>query len=164
MPFLLLLKGIFAPAKLLAGASAVFEFVAKNWKQLAIAGMIGLIFYQNFVEHRFVFGMKTIPHLEGKIAKLERDLEVVQYNFDTCLEGNQVLEQAILQQNEQIALLGVLTEQFDERFNQLTNSMNRLRQDTNKTVQDILNAPPPETCEAAMNYLRRAAEGGFEWK
>lgn len=160
---LLLLKAIFAPAKMAAGLSMVFKFVVENWKQLAIAGMIGLIFYQNFVEHRFVFGMNTIPHLQAKVVKLENDLEIYQYNFNTCQAGNKRLEEAIKQQNEQIATLGSLTQKFDERFGQLANTLDRMRRDTNQTVQDILNAPTPETCEAAMNYLRQAAEEGFVW-
>jgi DNA anti-recombination protein RmuC len=163
MPFWLLLKGLFAPAKMMAAASAVFQFVAKNWKQLAIAAMIGLIFYQNFIEHRFVFGMNTIPHLQSKIVELEQELEVSRSNFEICQKGNQRLEEAIKQQNEQIAVLGDLTKQFDERFGELNDTLDNMRRDTNQTVQDILNAPTPETCEAALDYLRQAAQEGFVW-
>lgn len=147
--------------KLAAGFNAALKFVVTYWKEVLVACLVGLLLYQNFSAKQFLFGMDTIPSLHAEIEKKEAELEQARKDLDTCIAGNKKLEDAIDRQNDAISEIGKLAQKFDEKFGQLGAKIDRMRRDTDKTVKDILNAPPPKTCEDAMQYLHEAAKGGF---
>ena len=150
--------------KVLEGLNAAFKFVVLHWKEVVVACMVCLILYQNFSAKQFLFGLDTIPSLQAEIKDKQKELDQAKKDLQTCTEGNKKLEDAIVRQNEQIGMLGDLAKKFDEQFGILGKKIDKMRKDTDQTVKDILNAPPPQTCEAAMQYLHEAAKGGFVWK
>lgn len=138
-------------------------FLKSNWK-LAIVGLMAfVIFYQNFSTSAILFGWDTIPSLHAKLEKKENEIKTAEENLKIAKDGNDKLAAALTEQNDQIAAIGALAQQFNEQFGKLANKLDKMRQETNQTVEDILKAPPPETCEAAMEYLHRAAHEGFLW-
>jgi septal ring factor EnvC (AmiA/AmiB activator) len=148
----------------LEGLNKAFKFVVVHWKEVTVACMACLILYQNFSAKQFFFGLDTIPSLHAQLEKKELELEQAKKNLDTCVAGNKKLEAAIDRQNDQIDMLGDLAKKFDEQFGLLGKKIDKMRKDTNQNVEDILNAPPPKTCEDAMRYLHEASKGGFLWK
>lgn len=148
----------------LGGLKTALAFVVTHWKEVLVAGMVSLILYQNFCAKDLFFGLDTIPSLRAEVAEQELKLEQAKKDLDACVAGNKKLEDAISRQNDQIDMLGDLAKKFDEQFGILGKKIDKMRKDTNQTVKDILNAPPPQTCEDAMKYLHEAAKGGFVWK
>lgn len=150
--------------KVLAGLNAAFKFVVLHWKEVVVACMACLILYQNFSAKAFFFGLDTVPSLQARLEDKQEELDQAKKDLDVCVQGNKKLEAAIERQNKQIDMLGDLAKKFDEQFGILGKKIDKMRKDTNQSVNDILNAPPPKTCEDAMKYLHDAAKGGFLWK
>ena len=150
--------------KVLEGLNAAFKFVVLHWKEVVVACMACLILYQNFSAKAFFFGLDTVPSLQASIEDKQRELDQAKKDLEVCVESNKKLDAAIERQNTQIGMLGDLAKKFDEQFGILGKKIDKMRKDTNQNVEDILNAPPPKTCEDAMKYLHDAAKGGFLWK
>ena len=147
MPFgiiLRLLMGGLNPAK-------IFAFVSQYWKQLIVAGMAGIIFYQNFFETRFVFGFETIPSLEQR-------LELSENNLLKCTDGNKILKDAITENNKRIKEYRKLTEKLEAEVAQLSADLSADRDKTNSEVENILKDPAPKTCKTAIDYLRKGKD------
>lgn len=133
----------------------LFAFFIRNWKPILLALMIGTLLYQNFSGTRFVFGINTIPALEQKITKLEADLQA-------CSDGNEAISNAIERRNEEITKWKEISEQLEIGILVMKDDIVKIREDNDKKVKNILNQKAPETCEAAIEYLREGVED-LQW-
>lgn len=134
--------------------SNIFQFVVKNWKPLAIAGLIGIILYQNLSATRFFFWADTLPALRAENAELKRRIEETERDMLNCAAANDKLTEAIKRQNENISQLGEISDKIDKQFAKIFGEISVIRNNTNKKVDDILDDPTPKTCEEALQYLR----------
>jgi len=147
MPFGFILKmlmGGLNPGK-------IFEFIAKYWKQMIVAAMAGIIFYQNFFETRFIFGSETIPSLEKR-------LEESQNNLKTCANDNELLSGKIEENNNRIKVYEKLTKKLEDARVVLGIELQKERKKTDKETEVILKDPAPKTCEKAIDYLRKGKD------
>lgn len=147
MPFLLLFKGLFDPKTYIALAN----FLAKNWKVILGACLLGVVLYQNMSGVRFFFGFETVPALKKDIVILEEDAATLKLN-------NKTLSDTINDRNEEIDKWSELTDKLEAQMVQLEKDIADIRTETDQEVDDILNQPTPQTCEKAIDYLREGVE------
>ena len=145
---LLLLKGLFDLPKIMG-------FVKENWKAMAIAGMIGMLVYQNTFEKRYVFFIDTIPYWE-KEANLNKEA------LDKAVKANELLSSTIEARNTEINKWKDVSDKLAADNAKLKGVIGAMRTKTDKDVNDILAGPTPGSCEAAMEYLRQGI-GDLKW-
>jgi regulator of replication initiation timing len=116
--------------------SAIGGFVAKNWKLVMLAALIGTIAYQNLSATRFVLGAQTIPYLEQQLVAKQTEIAELKNTLQVAVEANDNLTKAIETTNATI-----------KEWVDISNA-------TDTQVTDILNADTPKTCEASIQYLR----------
>lgn len=150
---------VFAVGK---GLTAAMTFVIEHWRGILLSLLIGLMMYQNFSAKQFLFGLDTIPSLQAENEALKAQVAVAATQLQVCADGNKTLTDAIDAQNKALQDLGGLTAKMDSEFKKLNETVNKIRKDTNKTVKDILDAPTPQTCEEAMQFLRDGV-GDIKW-
>ncbi len=124
-------------------------FIVENFREILIVSLLCICGYQNLADTRFIFGSQTIPALEA-------DLKESQDNLKVCGDGNAKLSTAIDESNERIREYAELSEKLKSSIVVLNTKLAKKRADTNKEVKVILKDPTPETCKAAMDYLRDA--------
>ena len=145
MPLWLL--AIFKPSNF----AAIGKFIARNWKFILIGAMIFCLWYQNFSGVRFVFGIETIPALKQEVSDLQAAL-------DTCVAGNELLSSTINERNDEIEKWGQVSEEFQQKIDDLKDDLIEERGKTKVKVVTVLEEAPPATCEAAIEYLRESTE------
>lgn len=159
IPLWVAFKAFFAPAKLLSTAAAVGGFVIKHWKECLFAGMALTIFYQNFMDTEVLkwVGVRTIPGIERQLAVTEAQLT-------ECENSREALKKAIETVNAQVDQWANVSSQLQQSHNALVAELNKMKKDSQKIVDDILKGPTPETCEAAIEFLKEAAQGDLKWR
>lgn len=150
MPIWLL--AIFKPSNF----AGIFKFIGRNWKFIVIGAMVFCLWYQNFSGVKFVFGIETIPALKQEVSELENAL-------NTCVDGNKLLSDTIDTRNEEIAKWGQVSEEFKQKIEDLKDDLVEERARTKIKVVTVLSEPAPETCEAAIEYLRDSTED-LKWE
>lgn len=136
--------------KLLLGGipwKSMIGFVLQYWKELLVIGMLATIIYQNTFEKRWVFFLTTIPYLELKLEEYEAAI-------DTIEAANHLLSATIDKRNSQIEEWKAKSIELEKKNAVLAGQLQILRELTNKEVDDILAGPTPQSCEAAIDYLR----------
>lgn len=142
LQFLPFLKILFQPVKL-------FEMLLKHWKAVIVFVVLGGSFF-------YVRGLhSTIENKEQQIMILETRLEVCQGNVDA-------LTTAIDQQNAAINDALEAGERARKRIAELENEINELEQEHEQEIEDILDRPVPQTCDAAIDYLKNV-RGELTW-
>lgn len=121
----------------------------KYWKELLVVGMLATIIYQNTFEKRWVFFLTTIPYLELKLEEYEEAIDKME-------TANHLLSATIDKRNSQIEEWKAKSIELEKKNAALSGQLQLLRELTNKEVDDILAGPTPQSCEAAMDYLRDA--------
>lgn len=156
---LTILKLIFAPAKILSAIRSAGQFFIKHWKATLIVVVALFIFHQNFMETELLkwAGIRTVPGLEHDIAKLQQKL-------DACEISREVLKNKITDVNNQVDQWANLSHQLQNQHTQLVTKLQDMQKKSDAAVQNILNGPTPETCEAAIEFLKEAASGDLKWK
>lgn len=134
--------------------SNVFAFVVKHWKFFAIAALVGTLLYQNFATTRFVFGLETIPHLQGEVAKRDEQIKNLKEDLNKVVTANQALTNSIGALNTTIGQWKSISDELKKKNADLQKHLNQMRIDTDKRVRDILNAQTPATCEESIDFLR----------
>lgn len=154
MPFWLLLKGVFAPAKILG--------LLKYWKQILLGGILLTIFYQNFMtlELLKLFGVRTIP---GITLEYHKKIDIKEQQLAECEDGRELLKRKIEAVNTEIDKWSKLSSQLQTEHDVLATELAELQRKSQQTVDDILNEPTPETCESAIEFLREAAHAELTW-
>lgn len=163
MPFLLLLKAIFAPAKIMGFLTNAAGFVVKYWRQIAVIGMVVAIFHQNFMEWEALkwVGVRTIPGIE---QEYKEEINVLTEQLATCEASRTELKQQIESVNSQIDQWANVSGQLQQQHDALVQELTDMKKQSQQAVQDILAGPTPETCEAAIQFLKEAAQGDLKWQ
>lgn len=159
---LILLKALFAPANIVKFLGSALEFVVKYWKQILVIGMIVTILHQNFMQFEMLkwAGVRTIP---GITQEYEQKLQVATEQLEECEAGRIELKSSIDTLNTQIDKWANVSSQLQTQHDELVLELTKMRKKSEQIVQDILSGPTPESCEAAMKYLRDSA-GDLKWK
>jgi len=137
MPFLVMLLNL----------KKLIPFIIANWKVILIAGMAFTIWYQNFNDTRFLFGMETIPSLEMQLA-------AAVVAVDICKAGNDALSEAIDERNAEVQKWKGISVGLEQDIANLQTVLGEIRNQTKTEVEVILKGETPETCEASIDYLR----------
>lgn len=124
----------------------------KYWKEILVILLISVVFYQNTSETRWALWADTIPYLQ---AQIDEQAEAIK----TITEANEHLSDAINTTNEQIQEWKVVSERLEQQNMLLEGELKGLRSVTVKEVKEILRGPTPESCEAAIQYLRDSIPG-----
>jgi len=138
--------------KLLFGGipwKSMIGLALKYWKELLVVGMLSTIIYQNTFEKRWVFFITTIPYLELKLEEYEKAIEKIE-------EANHLLSATIDKRNSQIEEWKAKSIELEKKNAVLSGQLKLLRELTDAEVDDILAGPTPQSCEAAIDYLRDA--------
>ena len=138
--------------KLLFGGipwKSMIGFALKYWKEIAVVTMLATIFYQNTFEKRYVFFINTIPYLELKLEEYEKAIDKIE-------AANHTLSAAIDKRNSQIEEWKAKSIELEKKNAVLSGQLELLRQLTDQEVEDILAGPTPQSCDAAIDYLRDA--------
>ena len=138
-------------AKFLGFIPQVVDVVMKHWQKFLVLGMAFIIYNQNFMEFQALkwFGIQTIPAIEKKLVKAEEA-------FDNCVDEKNVLEAKIVSVNDQIDQWADVSSVLQQNHNDLLDEIIKMRKKSEKAVADILAGPTPETCDAAIEYLRES--------
>lgn len=137
-------------------------FLLTYWKQLSIIGLVCMVFYQNFMETEWLkwVGIRTISGIEQEyVAKLD----VVEDQLLTCESSRETLKEQIALTNEQVQKWADVSEQLQNSQDKLSAELEKMRKESEQAVQDILEGPTPEGCDAAVDFLREAAQGELRW-
>lgn len=147
-----LLLGFLNPMK-------IIPFVIQNWKPILIGGMAATIFYQNFMDTEWLkwVGVRTIPGIE-------RELLVKVEQLEACEESRELLKSEIESVNSQVDKWASVSKKLQSSHDELVKELSEMRQKSQQAVQDILDGETPENCEAAMEYLKDAAQGDLKWQ
>lgn len=157
--FLIGLKAFFAPAKIIGLLKGSFVFVVKYWKQCLFIGMAGLIFHQNFMEWEVLkwVGIRTLPGIQQELVVKDQQLEL-------CEISREALKSEIESVNAQVDKWADVSKQLQNQHDELVAEIGEMRKKSEAAVQDILAGPTPETCEAAIEFLKEAAQGELRWQ
>lgn len=142
LQFLPFLKVFLQPAKLL-------ELLLEHWKAVAVFLVMGFSFFY-------------IRGLHNTIETKEQQLTVLQKRLDTCKENVNVLNGAIEQQNQAINDALEAGKRAKERIAELEGEIGELEREHEEQIQDIMNRPVPQTCDAAIDYLKNVS-GELKW-
>ena len=155
---LLGVKAFFAPAKIMGLIGNVAGFVIKYWKQCLFIGMAATIFHQNFMDKELLkwFGVRTIPGIE-------RELVVKEQQLAECEISREALKREIEAVNAQVEKWADVSKQLQNQHDDLVQEIGKMREKSQQAVQDILDGPTPESCEAAIEFLKEAAQGDLRW-
>ncbi len=137
------------PLGLLFNFKSIASFALKHWKELLVVGMLATIIYQNTFEKRYFLWVNTIPFLELKVVELEKAVDIVE-------KANKLLGDTIDKRNDQIEEWKEKSIELEKKNAALSGQLELLRELTNNEVEEILAGPTPQSCEAAIDYLRDA--------
>ncbi len=112
-----------------------------------MAIMLAIIVYQNSFEHRVFFWADTIPYLRNLVHEHE---DVIRQEK----EANVALETQIKKTNFEIDQWKRVSDDLEEANVALKSDIKELRSVTRLQIRNILNAPTPQSCEAAVDFLR----------
>lgn len=143
--------------KFLSMLSNVASFIIKNWKPIALALMIGTLYYQNFQEELwFIPVIETLPTQKARVIELQNAL-------DQAVLANEVLANTIEARNIEISQWKEVSTKLERDNAVLEGTLQQMRVQTVQEAQTILDGETPNSCDAAFEYLRRAAEGELPW-
>ena len=143
--------------KVLSMLSNVASFVIKNWKPIALALMISTLFYQNFQEELwFIPVVETLPTQKIKVIELTKALTA-------AVTANKVLANTIQARNIEIGKWKDVSKRLERNNAKLEGTLSQMRVHTVESAQVILDGETPNSCDAAFEYLRRAASGELQW-
>lgn len=134
--------------------SSVVGFVGQHWHFFAIAGMIGMLAYQNFSDTRFLFGVPTIPHLEQQVAADQVTINQLKSDLDIAAKANAGLTKTITDDNATVQQWKDVSDKLQAQNNALVGTLAQMQKDSNSQVIAILKGQTPQTCEASIQYLR----------
>jgi len=138
--------------KLLGGLSGInIKKALEYWREIIIALLLAVIWYQNSFETRLFFGAETIPALEKELVVAKNDLK-------KCATANGTLSDAIEASNARTREYKVLTGKLQNSIDILSGELEIARTKTDTDVDVILKDPTPQTCEKAIDYLRDAGK------
>jgi len=140
---------IFGGLGLLLNLKSMAGMALKYWKELLVVGMLATIIYQNTFEKRYFLFVNTIPYLELVIEEYE-------VAVDKMEKANKLLGDTIDKRNDQIAEWKAKSIELEKKNAILAGKLELLRELTNAEDEDILAGPTPQSCEAAIDYLRDA--------
>lgn len=157
-----ILSLIFSPDKIFNFILKGFSFVVQHWKEVVAISAISLIFYQNFVSFEFLkwVGIRSIPGIE---QEYEKKLDIKEQQLTECEASREVLKQQIDNTNAQIDQWASLSEQLQSQHTDLIEELEGMKKQSEQQVLDILEGPTPESCEAAIQFLRDAVKGDLKW-
>lgn len=131
-----ILSGIGIASKLLGFK----DFIVKNWKIVIIlVALIG--------------GYLYINGLYNQIEDLQEKNKDVTEQLNLCKDNKQKLQNGINKRNAQIAEWENITRQLEKQNKQLEGQLTSIEENTNQSIEDILNGPKLESCEQAIEYL-----------
>ena len=123
---------------------------AKFWiAGIIIASITGYIGWLKWDIHSL-----QVEVAELKVEVANRDLEIERLNgqINTC---NAKIEKT----NEHIRDLREANETHKKSFDMLNDNIELIKAGTEREIQDIQNAPTPESCQGAMELLRDGVGG-----
>ena len=122
----------------------------KNWKLVLslaiILGTVGTIWWQS----------NKIDKLEQQIAVEQLSKEFIQNELDHCKKQYDDL-------NRNIANLSTDSKKLQDSLDGLKPVLSKIRTNTNTTVEEILKKPTPESCDAAMDFIREYGHIFEDW-
>lgn len=132
--------GIFSGVALASKLLGIKDFLVKNWQfTLLMIALIAGYFYLN--------------GLYSQIEDLEQKNEQIVDRLDQCKENKKTLQEGINKRNAQIAEWQSITKKLQDENDQLEKDVNKIKNETSKSVDEILNSPKINTCEEAIEYL-----------
>lgn len=139
-------------ARFAASFPQMIDVVMKHWQKFLVLLLVAIIYNQNFMTLQVfkVFGIETIPHLKQEWQLTKEDL-------DQCKQNKLVLESKIATLNDQIDRWAKVSSALQQKQNNLVAEIARLKAQSNQQVTDVLEGPVPESCEAAIDYLKQSA-------
>ena len=141
------IKLFFSGPKIIAFFGSIFKFVIKYWKEIIVISMLCVILYQNFwAKWEFLLGLDTIPNLNIELIQAQENLAI-------AIAANETLSKSINARNEEISQWKEVSVKLEEDNAKLKNTLGTMRIDTTNKINSILAEAPPETCEAAIEYL-----------
>lgn len=152
------LKALFSLTNIVGSVKKTVAFVIENWRECAIAALIGTVVYQNMFETEWLswFGLRTIPGLEQEVSIKNEQLQ-------SCELSRERLKGAIQSTNEQIDKWANLSQDLQQSHSKLAEELDQMEQQRQKATEQILNEPTPKTCEAAIKYLKDGSED-LQWQ
>lgn len=130
--------------------SVIGMFLGKNKKIIVILiAVVGIFGYYKFITH--------------KISNLEQKLEEKIEENGILKNDNSNLRTEILKQNIQIDSWKEVSDQLEGNQQELTQKLTEMNKNTLSKITSILNETTPETCEAAIEYLKDASKELSAW-
>jgi hypothetical protein len=120
-----------------------------HWQTIVIAVLLSIVFYQNTFDTRVFFWADTIPYLRN-LTEEQRD------QIDFVANANEMLSNVIERNNERVEEFRVLSVEADQKRIAAEAENEVLRNRTMTQVTKILQAPTPQSCEAAIDFLRNS--------
>lgn len=135
----------------LGGLSGVFEICLKHWKPISIA----LLIAGNVVQWEYYW--------PNKVAKWEDMYNAEHAALVECEASRTELKHSIDLTNKQVDKWADVAKERQQKVDELALELKEMKTTSKKKIEDILAEKTPETCEAAIEYLRQAIEEDLKW-
>ena len=147
----------FAAIKLFLGGAIpnLLEFVMKYWKQMIVISMVAFIYYQNNFETRRLFGVDTIPYYQQELQNAKDDAEHHKQQTEQLIQRFKDVSAEVMEWKKK-------SETLEQEYKELAGKLIDMRQANQAEVTTILQDATPESCEAAIEYLRQGRED-LQW-
>lgn len=147
------IKALFSFTNIFSSIKKTGKWAVEHWKELGLALLIGTVTYQNVFETEWLswFGFRTIPGLEQELEQQQRKLVA-------CETSRKNLKDAVQNTNQQIDKWADLSQDLQRSHDQFIEQLDQMTKQREQATEQILNEPTPQTCQAAIRYLREGAK------
>lgn len=142
-PFVIFFKG----QKILTPLFAAFKIIKPYWREFIIVILGLFIFYQNKSNVRWLLLIDTIPFYQHQLKEIKQTLQ-------QTIDGNKQLSNAIDENNEKLQQLQQISNKLQQHNDKLTQQIDKQKQNTQYTVDQILEQQIEPTCDAAFDFLK----------
>lgn len=108
---------------------------------LGMGGYIGLLKFDSWKDER------RIDELEVQVMQLENTVEKKEIQLEACKDRITII-------NDRVEDLSQDSQSRNKVIEILADNIGTLRELSNERIDDIRDAPTPESCAAAMEFLR----------
>lgn len=146
------IKAFFSFGKIFGLLGKLAGFCLEHWKPLSII----LLILGNVIQWEWYW--------PRKVAHWQEQHAIVAQQLAECEGSRAELKDEIASVNNQVDQWAAVSQGLQQSHDTLTAELAKLKADSAVTIQDILSAPTPESCEAAIQFLRDAIGEELKWQ
>ena len=130
---------------------SIIKFFINNWKPMVFISLL----VGNIIQWEYYWPAK-VNYWETKFNDTNAALLV-------CNESRKELKTNIDMANQQISEWATVTKDRQSSIDSLVKELSSMKKQNTLEVEQMLKEKPPETCELAINMLKKAATSDLLW-